>query len=284
MPVAEELGCGVLDLHDDLRSTNAVASSLGRGPALRTGECAHCVRRKPQSCRRRGSRARPRRRGWAGRRAARGQVPCTARRRRDSTSARRPCGLLEPDVDRHGPPLDQAVGVEDQRRAGIELQRPVPIARLVAHSGHEAGHQVPAAPRRRRAGSADARRARARRRRSPGRASRSTRWRSASPSIAWRSRRAARAAGPGRRAVRGERADRRPQLPHRGGRLEAVADDVADRDADAPARQRERLVPVAADLEPLVARPVECGDATSGVATSRSGSSARCRLTATSCS
>jgi hypothetical protein len=38
-----------------------------------------------------------------------------------------------------------------------------------------------------------------------------------------------------------------------------VADDVADREADPPLGQRQRLVPVPADLEPLVARPVDGG-------------------------
>ena len=46
-----------------------------------------------------------------------------------------------------------------------------------------------------------------------------------------------------------ERAHRAPQLAHRRRRLNAVADDVADRDEDTPVLALDQVVPVAADLE-----------------------------------
>ena len=57
----------------------------------------------------------------------------------------------------------------------------------------------------------------------------------------------------GRLGVLCERPERGPHLPHRGGRGETVADDVADREADPPVRELERVVPVTADLEHVAA-------------------------------
>ena len=75
----------------------------------------------------------------------------------------------------------------------------------------------------------------------------------------------------------GERGERRPQLPHRGGGGEAVADDVADGQADAPVGELERVVPVAADLEHVAAGFVARRDREPRAAsTSWPGSSARC--------
>ena len=58
-------------------------------------------------------------------------------------------------------------------------------------------------------------------------------------------------------AVARERCDSGAELSHRRGRLQSMADDVADGDSDPAPGQRERLVPVATDLEPFVARPVD---------------------------
>ena len=54
----------------------------------------------------------------------------------------------------------------------------------------------------------------------------------------------------------GECASRAAQLAHRGGGLDPSPDDVADHEPDAVAGERERVVPVAADLERLYRRPV----------------------------
>ena len=55
-------------------------------------------------------------------------------------------------------------------------------------------------------------------------------------------------------------AQRGAQLAHRHGRLDAAPDDVADDDADATARKRDDVVPVAAHLGLAAARQVAHGE------------------------
>ena len=57
----------------------------------------------------------------------------------------------------------------------------------------------------------------------------------------------------GTRGMLGESGERCAELSHRGGGREAVADHVADGQADAAVGERERVVPVAADLEDVAA-------------------------------
>ena len=72
----------------------------------------------------------------------------------------------------------------------------------------------------------------------------------------------------------GERPHGAAQLAHRARRAEPAADDVADGDADAPARQRERVVPVAADLEVLHGGAVDRGELDAGIDGRRGGEQA----------
>ena len=81
-----------------------------------------------------------------------------------------------------------------------------------------------------------------------------------------------------------ERLDRAADPAHRGRGVDAVAGDVADRERDAPARERERVVPVPADREVGRARLVAGGHVEARVRDDASGRSARCRRIATACS
>src|SRR5207249_4990224 len=59
----------------------------------------------------------------------------------------------------------------------------------------------------------------------------------------------------------GERAQGDPDLAHEGGRLDVVALDVADGQPDAVVRQGEGVVPVTADVEPVVGGRIPHGQA-----------------------
>ena len=61
-----------------------------------------------------------------------------------------------------------------------------------------------------------------------------------------------------------DRAQRAAHLAHRRGRLDAAPDDVADDDRHAPAGQRDRVVPVAADLGAVVAGLIARGERDAG--------------------
>ena len=172
-----------------------------------------------------------------------------ARVRRDRVDEPR-----EADVDRLAAALDQAVGVEQEAAARRERRTPPRRAARRAASrraastarpSKNAGARPAPAP-----AAAGARRPRSARGRSRARRPRRRASRSARPRPGRRTCRGARAAPPGHPRA-GERAHGAPQLPHRARGGDAAPDDVADADRHAAVRQRERVVPVAADLEML---------------------------------
>ena len=166
--------------------------------------------------------------GAAAGRAARGGRSSSAPRRSISPSEYRTSREPGSRVTLASEALTFFVAVE-RRRCASSSQRVSPSAR--------------------RGASADGRPRRIRTRRLPGRARRSKPSRSRWPSVGRQESVEARQQIAGRVGVVGERRERGPQLPHRRGRREPMADDVADGHRDTAVRERERVVPIPTDLE-----------------------------------